>query len=189
MYQLSCTVSVEYQADTESNPRVFFVIQESTGAVLLSTEPSKLIFYRGWPAGDERPDLALENENDDNDGHSSGTTNDVKGLEDDESTLADDDDFGVDAWNEDDWEEADDEEDGGGDADADADAEYMEEKSEQGGDDDPGGHWVSFSDEESEYTDTDVDELITAITQDGGTVEQNVTHSSDDRGQENFPGA
>lgn len=40
----------------------FFFPQEATGAVLVSTEPSKLIFYRGWPAGEERPDTTTYKE-------------------------------------------------------------------------------------------------------------------------------
>lgn len=40
----------------------FVFRQEATGAVLVSTEPSKLIFYRGWPAGEERPDTTTYKE-------------------------------------------------------------------------------------------------------------------------------
>lgn len=37
--------------------------QEATGAVLVSREPNKLIIYRGWPAGEQRPDMVTEDEN------------------------------------------------------------------------------------------------------------------------------
>lgn len=37
-------------------------IEEATGAVLVSREPNKLIIYRGWAAGERRPDLAPEDE-------------------------------------------------------------------------------------------------------------------------------
>lgn len=147
-------------------------IEESTGAVMLSTEPSKLIFYRGWPPGEERPDLAaLKKENEEKDEHSSDRTDDVKGFEavSDDETDATDDDFGIDAWNEEDWEEADeDDEDESGE---DKIVEFEEEEREQ-------GHWVSFSGEESDYTDTDLDELVTALSQDDA-VEQNVNDKSD----------
>lgn len=140
---------------------------------MISTEPSKLIFYRGWPAGEERPDLAaLKKENE--------HTSHVKGLEtisDDENNSTDDDDFGIDAWNEEDWEEA--EED-----DEDEDVEYEEgdeeEEEEQAGDNGTGGQWINFSGEESDYTDTDLDELVAAISQDA-TVEENSNQNSDNK--------
>lgn len=37
-------------------------IEEATGAVLVSREPNKLIIYRGWPAGEQRPDMVTEDE-------------------------------------------------------------------------------------------------------------------------------
>ncbi|KAG0620384.1 hypothetical protein M758_4G212100 [Ceratodon purpureus] len=37
-------------------------IEEATGAVLVSREPNKLILYRGWPAGEQRPDMVSEDE-------------------------------------------------------------------------------------------------------------------------------
>jgi len=142
---------------------------------MLSTEPSKLIFYRGWPPGEERPDLAaLKKENEGKDEHSSDRTDDLKGFEavsDDETDSTDDDDFGIDAWNEEDWEEADEDDEGEG------EDEIVEFEEEEEGEQ---GHWVSFSGKESGYTDTDLDELVTAISQDD-TVEQNVNDNSDNR--------
>lgn len=157
-----------------------FFFQESTGAVLLSTEPSKLIFYRGWPPGEERPDLVALKK----DEHASDNqTSDVKELEalsDDEGNSTDDDDLGIDAWNEEDWEEADEDDE---DEDEDKDVEFEEDDEEEGLDDGTAGQWVSFSGEESDYSDTDVDELVTAIPQGDKdvTVEKNGNQISDNR--------
>ncbi|KAG0630358.1 hypothetical protein M758_1G172500 [Ceratodon purpureus] len=152
-------------------------IEESTGAVLLSTEPSKLIFYRGWPAGEERPDLAaLKKEKEDKAEHESA----VKGLgadADDESNDSDDDDFGIDAWNEDDWEEA-------GEDDEDEQDEEDEEEEERSHDESTGGQWYSFSGGESDYTtDTDVDELATvpSPSNEGFSAEQDAKQNSNSK--------
>lgn len=80
-------------------------IEEHTGAVLVSTEPSKLIFYRGWPAGEERPDLTAYKE-----GIEDELSSDRRGLSDldvesEDEDEDDFDDFGIDAWNDEDWEE------------------------------------------------------------------------------------
>lgn len=47
---------------TYVNPCSLLCCQEATGAVLVSREPNKLIIYRGWPAGERRPDMFPEDE-------------------------------------------------------------------------------------------------------------------------------
>ena len=142
---------------------------------MLSTEPSKLIFYRGWPAGEERPDLAaLKREKEGKDEHRS-VVNELEAASEDEDNENDDDDYGIDAWNEEDWEETDeDDEDGQDDED--------EEVEERRDDETTGGQWFSFSGGESDYTtDTDVEEPATVTSPGNGDVlgEQDTKQNSD----------
>jgi hypothetical protein len=143
-------------------------IQDATGAVLVSTEPSKLIMYRGWPEGEEHPSVAAATENElispelrsamriedetvDRDDLSYLSEAEArllykdKGNDDDEGE--DEDDWGVDAWNEEEWEEDEDEDD-------DVDGQ----KTMQGLDEEILNQWgeEDFSDDDSE-TDTKED--------------------------------
>lgn len=144
---------------------------------MLSTEPSKLIFYRGWPAGEERPDLvAITTQREGTDEHISG----MKGLgaaSEDENNNEDDD-FGIDAWNEEDWEEEDEDDEEEGETKMSIGGEHEDEQDEEDEEveetrfiDDTGGQWFSFSGGESDYTtDTDIDELATVTSYDNEDV-------------------
>lgn len=152
-------------------------IEESTGAVLLDTEPSKLIFYRGWPPGEGRPDLAAsrqEDEEEDEDTLTSdgrSATSSVSELEikkDDVEDDDDEDDFGIDNWTEEDYDE-DDNEDG-------------EQEESLGHEEGMEGRWFSFSGEESDYTDSDGDDLI-ASSKRGNAAEQDTTDSEEGVGR------
>lgn len=119
---------------------------------------------------------ALKKEKEDKAEHESA----VKGLgadADDESNDSDDDDFGIDAWNEDDWEEA-------GEDDEDEQDEEDEEEEERSHDESTGGQWYSFSGGESDYTtDTDVDELATvpSPSNEGFSAEQDAKQNSNSK--------
>lgn len=119
---------------------------------------------------------ALKKENEGKDEHISA----VKGLEgdsEDESNESDDDDFGIDAWNEEDWE-------GTGEDDEDEQDEEEEEEEERSYDESTGGQWFSFSGGESDYTtDTDFDELATVPSHgdEGFSAEQDAKQNSDSK--------
>eukprot|EP01018_Ginkgo_biloba_P022767 Gb_18303 [translate_table: standard] len=48
-------VGVKGRARGTSIAEIVFQLEEATGAVLVSQEPSKVILYRGWPEGQEKP--------------------------------------------------------------------------------------------------------------------------------------
>ncbi|GAV74812.1 CRS1_YhbY domain-containing protein [Cephalotus follicularis] len=57
-------VNVKGRAEGTSIQEVVFKLEQATGAVLVSQEPSKVILYRGWGAGDEPRHTHNENARD-----------------------------------------------------------------------------------------------------------------------------
>jgi hypothetical protein len=116
-----------FQSLTSAFYSFTWFVQEGTGGILISTEPSKLIFYRGWPAGEERPDMSTDEEGDralHKEGQDSMAINNLikessasikqpnmhdkgdEGAEDGEDDgLVDEDDMGIDAWDEEEFDE------------------------------------------------------------------------------------
>lgn len=120
-------VHTSFESLTSAFYFITWFVQEATGGILISTEPSKLIFYRGWPAGEERPDMSTDEEGDralHKEGQDSMAINNLikessasfeqsnmhdkgdEGAEDGEDDgLVDEDDMGIDAWDEEEFDE------------------------------------------------------------------------------------